>query len=104
MKKQSTRQGSSKLKVENQNNSVYFKREDVDGTIFTTITKENKTIIVIGDQIVSDKVFNNHEEAISYIETKPWDLIFIGCSIYTEKINKIKETNGKNNKIDNQNS
>lgn len=39
--------------------------------------ENNETVIRLGGQLASKRVFDNIEEAKQYIESKPWDLLAI---------------------------
>lgn len=48
--------------------------------IFTLVTKDGVVMIAIADKIVSRNSFASEEEAIKYIESKPWELIInVSC-------------------------
>ena len=39
--------------------------------------ENNETVIRLGGQLASKRIFDNVEEAKQYIESKPWDLLAI---------------------------
>ena len=39
--------------------------------------ENNETVIRLGGQLASKRIFDNIEEAKQYIESKPWDLLAI---------------------------
>lgn len=53
--------------------------EEIEGTPFMTVMmdEENQTdyILAIGTERVSLKTFTTRQEAIDYLETKPWDIL-----------------------------
>lgn len=83
--------------------------EQVDNTPFNVIEVEDKIFnekgeetgaekvfkIVMGNQVVSEKTFDEMASAKDYIYTKPWELIMAATAIYCDKIYKIYNENGK---------
>ena len=47
-------------------------------------SENNETVIRLGGQLASKKIFDNVEEAKQYIESKPWDLLAILSIAITE--------------------
>ena len=43
------------------------------------------------NQIVSDRSFETKEEAIAWVESKPWKLILVAGFIYNEGVKEIKD-------------
>lgn len=91
-------QGEFCSEEKNQDNKPYFERENVEETMFSLVTDENGTKITIGNDIVSEKVFENKNEAIEYIDSKPWELIVISSYMYSKLVSKIKEYEQNNQK------
>lgn len=56
---------------------------------FNFVEKDDEIMITIGTEVL--KKCETMEEAVKYVETKPWDLILNATAIYVEYINKIKE-------------
>lgn len=48
-------------------------------------TLEDKYIICIKDQLASKKQFNREEDAVKYINSKPWELILMLSVFLTNK-------------------
>lgn len=61
--------------------------------VFAIVEKE-KTFIAIGNTIISEKTFKNTEEAISYINSKPYELIINTCC-YIMQLNNEKKNETK---------
>lgn len=86
--KSSKQQGLS-VSTENkqQSNGKLIDYHEVENTPFTVVKKEDgKCIIVLGSQQVSSRVFDSKDQAIIYIEQKPWELILIASSVFTNKV------------------
>lgn len=65
--------------------------EQIDGTAFTLIGEEGKEwLIAIGHTLATPKNFETKEEAIAYIETKPWEMI---TAVITQYTNYLKMSN-----------
>ena len=71
---------------ENNNKSTLIKYEEVKGTPFTLIEKDNEVLITIGNQVCDPNVFKNKTEAKKYINKKSWLLIATTAMILAEKI------------------
>lgn len=78
-------------------NKSYSKVEDhsVEGTMFIikewTIDKKKKFLISLGGKNASKQEFETKQEAIKYINKKPWELIqsmAIACAVYQTNNNK----------------
>ena len=61
-------------------------REESPFTIVGNIEKGYK--IVMGNQQISQKTFASIEEANIYVESKPWELIIVGCMVFRDSIIK----------------
>ena len=61
--------------------------------------ENNETVIRLGGQLASKRIFDNIEEAKQYIESKPWDLLAILSIAMAETtfraINESKEESKK---------
>ena len=71
---------------EDSNKSTLIKYEEVKGTPFTLIEKDNKVLITIGNLVCDPNVFKNKREAKKHINKKPWLLIATTAMILAEKI------------------
>lgn len=60
-----------------------------------TETKEDKVkeeiTIMMGNQCVSNKIFDNKKSAIMHINKKPWDLIMCAVAAFAETMGSIKD-------------
>lgn len=65
--------------------------EIVEGTPFVLVAKDGKWVIVMGNQQVSEKVFDTIEEAEVYIYSKPYELIYVGAAAYNEMLAQVKQ-------------
>lgn len=63
---------------------------EVKGTPFTIVDDGKCWRIAIGNEIVSKEEFETNEEAIDYIDKKPWDLLAVMSMVMASKIYKIK--------------
>ena len=53
--------------------------------VFNLVSEEDKNVkIVMGNNVVSDKVFNSEDEAEDYIQSKPYELIFNACILFAQ--------------------
>ena len=87
---------SLNLENENQNNSKSnFNIFEVKESPFTVIErKEDKNtlcVIALGNDRVSEKFFTSVEEAIQYVDTKPWELILNTTVVLMEKLNNVEQ-------------
>lgn len=100
--------------VESQDKEYYDSMsnyEMVDGTPFVLVANNGKWLIVMGSHQVSSKLFDTIEEAELYINSKPYELIYVGAQAYNVMLEEIKlreipkmeiVTNDLNNKEDEQ--
>lgn len=68
-----------------------FEVTEIKNTPFAVVSKNGEHNIIMKDQIVSDKSFDSKEEAIEWVNSKPWKLILISSFIYNESVREIKE-------------
>ena len=68
-----------------------FEITEIENTPFGVFSKDGEHNIVMKNQIVSDKSFKTKEEAIAWVESKPWKLILIAGFIYNEGVREIKD-------------
>ena len=71
---------------EDNNKSTLIKYEEVKGTPFTLIEKDNEVLITIGNQVCDPNIFKNKTEAKKHINKKSWLLIATTAMILAEKI------------------
>ena len=67
-----------------------FEVTEIENTPFGVFSKDGEHNIVMKNQIVSDKSFNSKEEAIEWVNSKPWKLILVAGFIYNEGVKEIK--------------
>ena len=60
--------------------------KEVDNTPFTLVVSESKVSIVMGKHLVTNKTFDNVDDAKYYIAEKPWELLLIANAIYTSEV------------------
>lgn len=58
---------------------------------FNIVENKGEILITIGNDVL--KKCETVEEAVKYIESKPWELILNATAIYVEYINKVKKEN-----------
>ena len=68
-----------------------FEVTEIENTPFGVFSKDGEHNVVMKNQIVSDKSFNSKEEAIEWVNSKPWKLILISSFIYNEGVKEIKD-------------
>ena len=71
---------------EDSNKSTLIKYEEVNGTPFTLVEKDNEVLITIGNQVCDPNVFKDKAEAKKHINKKSWLLIATTAMILAEKI------------------
>lgn len=81
--------------VDSQDSEVYGEDDVtayhvIEDCPFILVKEENKWMIVMGSVICSIKRFETKEDAISYINSKPWELIIIGSKAYSQLFDNIK--------------
>lgn len=57
--------------------------------IFTLINHNGVFMIAVGNQVVSKERFATREEALHYINCKPWALILNTVAVMMEKLNTL---------------
>lgn len=67
---------------------------------FNIIEHKGDILITIGNDVL--KKCNTVEEAVKYIESKPWELIMNAVAIYVEYVNKTKTKTKKDGKTKNE--
>jgi len=87
----------SKSSQKSNNNSTYFERLDVPGTPFSIVSSEKGSRIAIGNQIISQKIFENEKLAKDYVEMKPWELLINGIGFIIEKTIEYKKLQDEKN-------
>ena len=68
-----------------------FEVTEIENTPFGVFSKDGEHNVVMKNQIVSDKSFDSKEEAIEWVNSKPWKLILIASFIYNEGVKEIKD-------------
>ena len=68
-----------------------FEVTEIENTPFGVFSKDGEHNVVMKNQIVSDKSFETKEEAIAWVESKPWKLILVAGFIYNEGVREIKD-------------
>lgn len=61
---------------------------------FNIVQHKGEILITIGNEVLGKK--ETIEDAVKYIESKPWDLILNATAIYTEYIKEYKNKQTKN--------
>lgn len=99
MKPENSEKSQSKQKLTsiNKETKEEVKYTPIQKTPFTLMGNKDGVKILIGNQVCSKINFKNEEEAIHYINNKPYDLISVMAMILAEKIYEIKneQTNKK---------
>ena len=54
-----------------------FEITEIENTPFGVFSKDGEHNVVMKNQIVSDKSFESKEEAIEWVNSKPWKLILV---------------------------
>ena len=67
-----------------------FEVTEIENTPFGIFSKDGEHNVVMKNQIVSEKSFESKEEAIAWVESKPWKLILVAGFIYNEGVKEIK--------------
>ncbi|MEM3771989.1 MAG: hypothetical protein QXW80_06730 [Candidatus Micrarchaeia archaeon] len=91
----------------NENEDVNMsKYEILNNAPFVLVHGPDGWFIVMGEHIVSEKRFKTKDEAKKYVDTKPWELIFVGAVAYMKILEKVKKDsdNFKNLNNNEQNS
>ena len=81
---------TSSEKQDNSTSKNLFKVHVLDNAPFSIIEKDGFKI-VLGNEIVSSKVFDSLESAKSYLDGYCWDVIFSAIYSLVRNYNKIKE-------------
>ena len=71
------------------------KYEILDNAPFVLVEGADGWFIVMGDHIVSTKRFETKEQAKKYVDSKAWELIFVGATAYIKILEKLE--NDSNN-------
>ena len=101
MKKKTEKQGKllqTQLNAtDNEQSSTYLRKfEQIEKTPFTMMIEEDGVTLLMGKYVVKQNKFENPNEAINYVNKKPWDLIMIASSIFTrETIEEYEKQNKK---------
>ena len=68
-----------------------FEITEIENTPFGIFSKDGEHNVVMKNQIVSDTSFETKEDAIAWVESKPWKLILVAGFIYNEGVREIKD-------------
>lgn len=82
---------TSSEKQDNNTSKSLFNVHKLDDSPFSIIEKDNEFKIVLGNEIVSNTVFDSLEEATRYLSGYCWDVIFSAIYSLIKNYNKIKE-------------
>lgn len=69
------------------------KYEIMDDAPFIIVEGNDGWLIVMGEHVVSEKRFKTKGEAMKYVYSKPYELIYVGASAYMKIIEKIEKDN-----------
>ena len=72
------------------NSSSYLVEQYQDTPFYTVETEDEQYMIVMANEII-ETGFESREEAIRWIESKPWKLILIASAIFYENFKKEKQ-------------
>lgn len=75
------------------------KYEILDNAPFVLVEGADGWFIVMGEHIVSEKRFDTKESAKRYVDSKAWELIFVGASAYMKILEKLESDNNNYLKI-----
>ena len=76
--------------TDNSTSENLFRVHVLDDSPFSVIEKDSEFKLVLGNEIVSSKVFDNLEEAKDYLSGYCWDVIFSTVYSLIRNFNKIK--------------
>jgi len=79
--------------VENTTEQIYT---NVKNSPFTIVKMEEKYVITIGNEVVSDKTFNTVDAAKKYINKKDYNFMIVAFAICYDIISKKKEEEQNN--------
>ena len=82
---------TSSEKQDNSTSENLFKVHVLEEAPFSIIEKDGEFKIVLGNEIVSSKVFESLEDAKDYLSGYCWDVIFSAIYSLVRNYNKIKE-------------
>lgn len=87
------------VQLQNSNeNEINEKSEDVmvfetiEDTPFTAVYIKNDWVIVMGNEIASERRFEKIDELKEYIDSKPWELIVTSATIFDKIVKANKDT------------
>lgn len=78
------------------------KYEILDNAPFVLVESPEGWFIVMGEHIVSEKRFESKDKAKRYVDSKPWELIFVGASAYMKILEKLENDNNNFNNLNNE--
>ena len=80
------------LKIDNEDVTAF---KIVNNSPFCAIKYKGKWNISIGSELISYITFNEYEQLEEYINSKPWELILIASTIYSELYINYKKNSNK---------
>lgn len=84
---------------EHENVSKY---EVLDNAPFVLVEGADGWFIVMGEHIVSEKRFKSKNDAKLYIDSKPYELIYVGAIAYSKILDKIQNDSNNFNNLNNE--
>lgn len=74
----------------------------LDNAPFVLVYGKDGWFIVMGEHIISQKRFDTKEAAKRYVDSKPWELIFVGASAYNKILDKLENDNNNFKNLNNE--
>lgn len=66
--------------------------KEIENTPFIVVWNEHQEYkIVMGNDIITNKVFKNLKDAIYFINKKPWELILNASLYFNDKVNELRQ-------------
>lgn len=78
---------AKKAKIE----AVETAKTEIYEKIFTLVNQNGNVRIAVADKIVSNLTFANEDEAIAFIDSKPWELIINATCLIYELSKQVKK-------------
>ena len=70
-------------------------KEIINSPFVVVWNEKEEYQIVIGQNVISNKKFARLEDAIKYINKKPWELILNASLYFCDKVNEMREKQNK---------
>lgn len=70
-----------------------LKIHEIENTPFCVVEEKKGVKVVMGNNLMTAKIFKNVDEATKYIHTKPWELIIPAAALVAQRV--IEDTNFK---------